>query len=105
MTSPHISSCTWRLVLADVCEDQHAKQLVADEVGASPELWQQVANYAVEIAGTLLITKTSGDFDRATRIAESETSLAIEAADRDAKHLPVTTEWIRRCIRARLDWV
>ena len=105
MTSPHISSCTWRLVLADLHDDQHAKQLIADEIGARPELWQQVANYAAEIAGTLLISKTKGDFDRATRIAESETSLALEAADRDAKKLPVTSEWIRRCIRARLDWV
>ena len=105
MKPPRVSSCTWRSILADLHDDQHAKQLIADEIGARPELWQQVANYAAEIAGTLLISKTKGDFDRATRIAESETSLALEAADRDAKKLPVTSEWIRRCIRARLDWV
>jgi hypothetical protein len=105
MTAPNISSCTWRLILADHCEDQHAKQLIADEIGASPELWRRVANHAVEIAGTLLISKTNGDFDRATRIAESETSLALEAADRDAKGLPVTPEFVSRCVRTRLEWL
>jgi hypothetical protein len=58
MKPPHVSSCAWRSILADLHEDQHAKQLIADEIGASPELWQQVANYATEIAGTLLISKT-----------------------------------------------
>ncbi len=103
--TPHVSSCTWRLILADLHEDHHAKRLLADEVGNNPEVWHQIANDAVEIAGTLLISKSNGDLDRANHIAENETSLAIEAADRDSKGLPVTPEWVSRCIRTRLDWL
>lgn len=103
--NPNVSSCTWRLILADLHGDEHAKQLIADEIGDSAELWRQVANDVVDVAGTLLISKTNGAVGRATRIAENETALALEAADRDAKGLPVTPEWVGRCIRTRLDWL
>ncbi len=94
----------WRLIMAKLHGDTHAEHLIRTELGDCQTCWADTADRAAEIATTLLVSKT-GCTDAATRITESEIALDLEAADRDAKGLPVTPEWIEKCVRTHLDWL
>jgi hypothetical protein len=85
----------WRLILAKIHADTHAENLIHHEIGHCPKCWADTADTALEIATTLLVISKGHD---APRIAESEVALALEAADRDARGLPITTEWVNRCL-------
>jgi hypothetical protein len=41
---------TWRLVLAKLCLDRHAEQLIADEVNGCADCWRDIAD---ELAGVV----------------------------------------------------
>jgi hypothetical protein len=102
MTDHHGNSpLAWRLILAKLHADHHAEQLIHHEIGHCPRCWADTADTALEIATTLLASKTGHN---ASRIAESEIDLALEAADRDAQDLPITAEWIGKCLD-RHNWI
>jgi hypothetical protein len=101
MTPHHGNSPrAWRLILAKLHYDTHAEQLIHNEIGHCPKCWADTADTALEIA-TLLVVKTGGD--DASAIVESEIDLALEADRRDRLGLPITTEWIKRCLDR--DWI
>ncbi len=98
MTTHHGSPRAWRLILARLHHDRHAEELIRNECGDCPECLADLIDHTAAIATTLLITKTGADIDAATRIAESEIMLDLQAAERDAQGLPLTAEWIARCL-------
>jgi hypothetical protein len=91
----------WRLILAKLHNDHHAETLLHAELGDCPACLAEIADTLGEIATTLLVSKTGHD---ASAIAESEIDLALEAADRDAKNLPSTIEWVEKCFDRR-NWI
>lgn len=85
----------WRLILAKLHHDTHAEHLIHNEIGGCPSCWAESADTLAEIATTLLVSKAGAT---ASRIAESEIDLALEAADRDRLGIPIDIEWVARCL-------
>jgi hypothetical protein len=60
---------TWRLMLAKVCYDTHARELIEAEIGDSSAEWREVATAAVNIAVSGLIRDAIPRMDTSRNIS------------------------------------
>jgi hypothetical protein len=85
----------WRLILAKVCLDKHAEQIVADEIGDCAGCWRDIADTLAGAVWTAIVhdhgvpdmTPTGLVEGRAVDYTTVLLYDAIDAAARDARHL------------------
>ena len=78
---PYVNHHTWRFALARLHKDQHAAQLVTDEIDACPGCWREIAEF---VLGWLLQDMVEAvGFDQAVIFAQHLITSDLDAADRD----------------------
>jgi hypothetical protein len=73
---PHECNDRWRLILADMCWDRDAHDIVADELGDCAWCWKQLAHTAIHLFGNLLALQAQS-LEEAAQVAQDEVERLI----------------------------